>query len=166
MTGAARRQLSLYVPGPAARELEAVRRVVDPVQAGVIPAHVTLCREDELEGLSLPELQSRLSSGRLRCVTLRFGRPQAFFGHGILLACVEGQGEFQKLREQVLGRTDIRTLEAHMTLAHPRNPRAAGNSLAAAAELPEGLSITFDTIRRIEQQAGRPWQVLEQFPLS
>jgi hypothetical protein len=47
-----RRQLSLYVPEPIATRLEAVRRVLDPVQHALIPAHVTLCRDDELEALS------------------------------------------------------------------------------------------------------------------
>lgn len=42
-----REQLSLYVPPPIAAILEGVRRVVDPVQAALIRAHVTLCRESE-----------------------------------------------------------------------------------------------------------------------
>ena len=71
-----RRQLSLYVPPDAARQLEAVRRVLDPVQSRLIPAHVTLCREDELARVSGPELESRLGDARLKPVTLHFGGPE------------------------------------------------------------------------------------------
>jgi 2'-5' RNA ligase len=160
-----RRQLSLYVPSNAAAELEAIRRIVDPVQSHLIPAHVTLCRDDEINHLSLPELRSLFSRGRLKPITLHFGRPEVFLGHGLLLSCIGGQNEFQALREQVLGRTGIRTPEPHITLAHPRNPKATGNSLAIASDLPAGLSITFDTICLIEQEGKEPWQLLQSFHL-
>jgi hypothetical protein len=66
-----RRQLSLYVPRAEGALLEAVRRVLDPVQAGLIPAHVTLCREDELGHVAAMEIEARLRMA----VTLGFGRP-------------------------------------------------------------------------------------------
>jgi 2'-5' RNA ligase len=160
-----RRQLSLYVPGNAAAELEAIRRVVDPVQSGLIPAHVTLCREDEIDRMSLADLEGSWSDGRLKPITLHFGRPEVFSGHGILLNCTAGQDEFQALREQVLGRTGIRTARPHITLAHPRNPKAPGNSLAVASGLRTSIPITFDAICLIEQIGGQPWQVLQSFAL-
>jgi hypothetical protein len=43
-----RKQLSMYDPSGAAQDIEAVRKVVDPIQNSLIPAHITLCREDEL----------------------------------------------------------------------------------------------------------------------
>ncbi len=162
---ATRRQLSLYVPGDAAAEIEAVRRVVDPIQSGLIPAHVTLCREDELRQLSESELLERLANPRLKPVTLRFGRPEGFSGHGILLPCVGGEGEFRSLRERLLGSTEIGKQTPHITLAHPRNPQAEGNSLAGAAGLPEGLVITFPMVRLIEQEGRQPWRVLQSFEL-
>lgn len=160
-----RRQLSLYVPTDAAVEIEAVRRVVDPIQSGLIPAHVTLCREDELGRLSEAELLERLANPRLEPVTLRFGRPEGFSGHGILLPCIGGEEELRGLREQLLGSAEIRRQEPHITLAHPRNPQAAGSSPAAAAALPESLSITFSTVRLIEQEGREPWKVLRSFEL-
>lgn len=158
-----RRQLTLYVPAEAAAELEAMRRVLDPVQSGLIPAHVTLCREDELEQLSFPEL--RRQAGTLGAITLHFGRPEAFHEHGILLPCVGGQDEFHALRRRLLGSSDIRRPEPHITLAHPRNPKAPGSSLATAASLPADLSISFDTIRLIQQEGTARWDVLELFGL-
>jgi|GEM_PF-3988953 len=44
-----RRHLILFVPAGITASIEALRRFVDPVQHSLIPAHVTLCREDELE---------------------------------------------------------------------------------------------------------------------
>ncbi len=70
-----RRQLSLYVPRAEGALLEAVRRVLDPVQAGLIPAHVTLCREDELGQVSAMEIEARLRMAAAEPVTLGFGRP-------------------------------------------------------------------------------------------
>ena len=160
-----RRQLSLYVPSGSAVELEAVRRIVDPVQSGLIPAHVTLCREEELALVSPSELRDRLSDRQLKPIRLYFGQPEVFSGHGILLSCTGGQREFQLLREHILGRTDIGTLQPHITLAHPRNPKAPGNSLANASRLPAPMSITFGTIYLIEQKGHEPWKLLQTFHL-
>ena len=46
----------------------------DPVQAGLIPAHVTLCR-DELGQVSAMEIEARLRMAAAEPVTLGFGRP-------------------------------------------------------------------------------------------
>lgn len=56
-----RRQLTLFVAGGVAADIDNVRQRVDPVQFGLIAAHVTLCREDELAELSERELVRRLS---------------------------------------------------------------------------------------------------------
>jgi hypothetical protein len=83
-----REQLSMYVPSADGVRLESVRKVLDPVQAGLIPAHVTLCREDEIDQLSASEIAARLRSSAVQPVTLCFGRPVIFQGHGVLLPCV------------------------------------------------------------------------------
>jgi 2'-5' RNA ligase len=161
---AIRRQLSLYASGDAARDIEAVRKRVDPTQHRLIPAHVTLCREDELGNLpSLKERLSRLSWPPLR---LRFGRAEAFSGHGLLLPCIGGEEGFHRLREHLLMSTDIRLQKPHLTLAHPRNPKAGGNSMANAASLAAEIEIRFPAIHLIEQEEGQAWKVLEHYRLS
>jgi hypothetical protein len=85
-----RRQLTLFLSGERAAAVEAVRRVVDPVQYRRIPAHVTLCREEELAEFSLAEVEGRLAAGPARRITLDFGRAEHFSGHGIQLRCVAG----------------------------------------------------------------------------
>lgn len=159
-------QLSMYVPEPEAGVLEAVRRKLDPVQSSLIPAHVTLCRENELAFVGPEELNSRLTDAHANSVTLHFGRPEPFHEHGILLPCIAGEQEFRALREQVLGTRAIRLQSPHITLAHPRNPKAAGNSLANANVLPETISVTFTSVKLIEQTGITPWSVLRTFELQ
>jgi 2'-5' RNA ligase len=159
-----RKQLSMYVPPDAGREIEEVRRVLDPIQHSLIPAHITLCREDELTELSA--IQHRLNNNPLPQLTLRFGKPEIFSGHGVLLHCVEGGGAFHALREYLLGSKNIREQMPHITLAHPRNPKAFGNTLQNALPLPENITITFPTIFLIEQAGSAPWQILSTHRLS
>ncbi len=163
----ARRQLSLYVPRAEGVLLEALRRALDPVQAGLIPAHVTLCREDELGQVPAMEIEARLRMAAAEPVTLGFGRPVSFEGHGLLLPCVAGEQAFHQLRIEVLGATAIRRHAPHITLAHPRNPPPAKGSLVDVMGLPENLSFTFVTIFSIEQVgATSPWRVLREFALT
>ncbi len=158
-------QLSMYVPEPEASELESVRRVLDPIQSGLIPAHVTLCREDELTLMDSGELASRLADAHARSVTLHFGRPRAFDEHGVLLPCIAREEDFRSLREQVLGSRNIRYQAPHITLAHPRNPKSAGNCLTNADVLRETISVTFTSVKLIEQVGNTAWRVLKTFEL-
>jgi hypothetical protein len=157
----------MYVPSTGSAQLEALRQVLDPVQAGLIPAHVTLCREDEIGQLSGAELEARLRGSEAQPVALGFGRPVSFDGHGVLLPCVAGEQAFHHLRTQVLGATAIRRHAPHITLAHPRNPPPGKGSIADAVGLPEILSFTFATIVSIEQTGvASPWRVLQSFALT
>jgi hypothetical protein len=116
-----RKQLTLYVPADAAKEIEAVWKIVDPIQSNLIPAHITLCREDELHELST--IKARLAHIPLKPITLRFGKQEIFSGHGLLLNCIDGEGEFRLLWEYLLASKSIKNQRPHITLAHPRNPK-------------------------------------------
>jgi hypothetical protein len=59
----------------------------------------------------------------------------------------------------VLGASTTGNQTPHVTLAHPRNPRAPENELWAAASLPIRLAITFTSVYWIEQDEGAPWRV-------
>jgi hypothetical protein len=161
-----RRQLTLFLAGENAAAVEAVRRVVDPVQYRLIPAHVTLCREEELEGFPFEELEARLAAGPGRRVTLDFGRAESFSDHGLKLRCVAGGGEYQALRQIVLGSKEIARPRPHITLAHPRNPRAPGNSLEAALTLPPRWQVRLSWIHLIEQEGVQPWRRLAMYELQ
>jgi hypothetical protein len=160
-----RRQLTLFVPSPVAAHVESVRRVMDPVQSRLIPAHVTLCRSEELADVASDTLRTRLQEARSEPLTLRFGPPERFEGHGMMLGCTAGDHDFRKLREVLLGSVPERLERAHITLAHPRNPKAPGNLLANASVLEHGITVTFRTLALIEQQESDPWKVLETWEL-
>lgn len=159
---ASRDQLSLFVGGEPGRQLDALRAVLDPVQAGLIPAHVTVCREDELGWLDVAGLTARLHGAAP--LTLKFGEPARFGGHGVLLPCIAGQDGLDALRRQLLGRDDVRPQPAHITLAHPRNPQAAGNH-GSLPQLAGTLALTLTDLRWIRQTAGGPWQTIARFSL-
>lgn len=156
----------MFLPEPEASVLDSVRRVLDPVQSDLIPPHVTLCREDELTSVKAEELKTRLASAHLTSLTLRFGRPELFHEHGVLMPCIGGEQDFRSLREQVLGSCTIRHQVPHITLAHPRNPRSAGNCLANANVLPEVIAVIFTGVKLIEQAGTMPWRVLQTFELG
>jgi len=157
-----RDQFSLFVTGADGERLDRLRRELDPVQAALIPAHLTLCREDELAGLE--GLGARLAAAAP--LRLRFGPPERFDGHGILLRCVEGQTEYDALRRHLLGRPDARHADAHLTLAHPRNPQAAGSRWPIPS-LADGLALTLADLRWIRQTSPQqPWQTLARWTLG
>lgn len=161
-----RHQLSLYVPPPWRDLVDAVRAVVDPEQHRLIPAHVTLCREQDFWSRA----HEATALGSLRqlggfSVTLTFGEPERFHEHGIFMPAVGGVEEFDALRQQVIGveRARARRQVPHLTLAHPRNRRAPGNSLRVAEALAGGIMIPFTRASWIEQVDDEPWRVCEEF---
>ena len=161
-----RLQLSLYVAEPEAQALDALRALLDPVQQALIPAHVTLARDGDINTRSGPDWRERIAALREPALQLRFGTAEPLHEHGIVLRCIDGADRFEALRARVLGPSALR-LEPHITLAHPRNPRAPGNSLASARErLPAGLELRFDSLNLIEQHDGGRWRVLSRAPLK
>lgn len=163
-----RRQLTLFVPPPDGTALDALRTRLDPVQAGLIAAHVTLCREDEIEALDWSPLQERLDSWPFGALALLFGPAERFHGHGLLRPCMAGQEGFQALRRWVLRDDSARVHPAHLTLAHPRNPVAAGNdeaAFAACAKAPP-LKLTLAAATLIEQAGASAWRCLHQRALG
>jgi hypothetical protein len=82
----------------------------------------------------------------------------------LFVSGTEGE-RLDALRRQLLGRRDIRHQSAHLTLAHPRNPKATGNRLPLA-ELGEGLTLTLTDLRWIRQTGVQPWQTLIRCPAA
>lgn len=157
-----RRQLTLFVAEPWRSRLNALRRTLDPVQAGLISAHVTLCREDEIDGWSVAAIFQRVAAWTAGPLRLGFGAPQRVDGHGLLLPCRAGAASFRQLRRWLLQDPQAREHGAHLTLAHPRNPRAIGNTDATLAACPGGLELHFETVALIEQVGSAPWRLLHE----
>ncbi len=161
-----RRQLTLFVPSPQSAILDALRETLDPIQAGLIPAHVTLCREDEFADAEEDALFHRVRTWRDRSLGLTFGPPRRFLGHGVLLPCDGGADVFGELRRWILPARLLRDPEAHLTLAHPRNPRAPGNTDLAVSACPRALRVEFPSVALIEQHGSGPWVTLRSEPLG
>jgi 2'-5' RNA ligase superfamily protein len=161
----ARKQLTHFVPLSASIQLQAARQWLDPVQASLISAHVTLCREDEIADTAGSAFWSRLAAAKAAAVTLGFGPPEAFHGHGILLPCVSGEEDFKALRRFVLDSDRLRYQAPPITLAHPRNPKSPHNTLSDAARFLFETTITFTSVSLIQQTETSPWRVLEQYTL-
>lgn len=161
-----RRQLTLFVAEPEQARWNALRAILDPVQAALIAAHVTLCREDEIGQLDPSAIFRRVRSWPHGPITLQFDRPTRFGGHGVLLPCRHGAAQFQRLRQWLLQDQSAREHGAHLTLAHPRNPKSANNTDAALASCPENLELQFASVALIEQLHQQPWRVLEEAVLG
>jgi 2'-5' RNA ligase len=166
LRSASRRQLALFVPSAAAVALEAIRRRVDPVQHRLIPAHVTLCRDEELADRPIDELCAELAMIRQPPLTLEFGPAETSTGHGVLLPCIAGELAYHELRVALLQSDEIRPYHPHITLAHPRNPHALENVASAYDSLPRLLTIRFERVSLIEQVDGQPWAVMHECNLS
>ena len=157
-----RRQLTLFVDEPWRSRLQDQRLALDPVQASLIAPHVTLCREDEIAQLDWSAVVRRVEAWAHGPLRLSFGAPRRFDGHGVLLPCEQGAAQFQSLRQWLLRDQGARAHQAHLTLAHPRNAMAAGNTEAALAACPQSLELQFGVVSRIEQHGAGPWRVLEE----
>lgn len=160
-------QLTLFVAKEAGRAIETVRHTFNPVQAALIPAHVTLCREDELTDLEMVvDNLSRLSFGP---ITLQLGRAErSAEGKGVLIPAVGGMDAFDGLRRHILaGITDNpRRLSAHITLMHPRNSTCTDALFQQIQDYVFPETITFRTVSLIGQEdLTAKWQVLKEFDL-
>lgn len=156
-----RRQLSLFLPAAQRAIIEPIRRRLDPRQHALIPAHVTLCRGDELA--DWPAVQRRLSSLQAFSLTLRFGTPQALPDGCILLRPMRGAAQYQALRRSLLGPT-APIHGAHLTLLHPRHATATQPDVAELATVLADFVTTFSAIALIEQRDSAPWQLLREYP--
>jgi hypothetical protein len=158
-----RRQLTLWLPETQRLVVESIRLRIDPSQHALIPAHVTLCRDDELPDLG--DLRKRLDGLGRFSLTLKFGGPEVLPDGCVLLRPKSGVEEFQALRKAILGPSSP-SYGPHLTLLHPRNAQGASYELAAITRELQGLSISFRTIALIEQHGSSPWQVQREYPAA
>ncbi|CAN5241134.1 hypothetical protein BH20ACI2_BH20ACI2_12020 [soil metagenome] len=155
-----RRQLTLFLPLAHRVVVDPIRQRLDPLQHAIVPAHVTLCRDEELtpwQGLS----QNLANLGPF-AITLQFGEPQVLSDGCVLLRPSHGAEEYQHLRRSILGPL-AKHHGAHITLLHPRNVAGVTYNLAEINHALIGLTITFRTISLIEQHGAGPWVVRQDY---
>ncbi len=162
-----RQQLTLFVPDAFSGTIELVRSKFNPEQYGLISAHVTLCREDEITAIE--SVINNLKNQNVNQISIHFDKPIRFSeGKGVLLPATNSNKTFKKLREEVLFGIikNPRNHEAHITLMHPRNSTCTDAIFNEIEKLEFPDTITFNEICLIEQEIGKEWKILKRFPLK
>lgn len=152
-----RRQASLYLPdGEDRRRIEILRRRFNPAQAALIPAHVTLCREDEVADWDV--LAARARDLAPITVSLRFG-PPVREGNLVFLPATGPVAQFDTLRAALLaGDRAPRRETPHITLVHPRNGACDDAAFAEIRAATVPFTVAFTAISLIEQRNGGVWR--------
>ncbi len=161
-----RKQLTLFVNDPTG-SIEKIRAECNPEQYHLIPAHITLCREDEIGPITktLDRVQRILLKTPIR---IEFKKAKRFAnGNGVLLPSNGKNSEFVALRKSVLGQT-ILTKEQlpHITLMHPRNSTCTDELFEYIRQQKLPIALEFDKICLIEQKNGGKWTVLNEFYIA
>ncbi|HQW00857.1 MAG: 2'-5' RNA ligase family protein [Saprospiraceae bacterium] len=160
-------QLTLFVDEKQSAAIEHIRQKFNPQQYGLIKAHVTLSREDEIE--SFDNVLYNLTSQVLPKISLCFGRAIRFSdGNGVFLPANENAHSFKALRSQILhGIIETpRNHEPHITLMHPRNSTCTDDIFQQISKVILPAVITFEKISLIEQIGQEPWKIIQEFDLN
>ncbi len=160
LRGPIRRQLTLFLPPEQQAVIEPIRLKLDPRQHAIIQAHVTLCRDEDLD--HWPEHHQHLASLEPFSLTMRFGGPEIMPDGCVLLRPTQGAEQYQTLRQKILG-SSARAHGAHITLLHPRSSNGITYDLENIARATAGLEVTFHTICLIEQLGSSAWRVRQQY---
>jgi hypothetical protein len=166
MTQRRRKQLTLFVGEKHSSVIENVRRTFNPRQHELIPCHVTLCRDEELENVDV--LLQTLERLQHHSLLLKFGDIERFSdGEGVLMPVVHGISEFQSLRNLILQNAvgTIKNLRPHVTLMHPRNSSCTDEVFEHLKNIELPKALEFRTISLIEQVGESKWNILSEFDL-
>jgi 2'-5' RNA ligase len=155
-----RRQLSLFLPVSERAVVESTRRRLDPLQHSIVPAHVTLCRDSEVEPWH--QLRNSLESLTDVDITLSFGSPTRLPDGCVLLPVVGSTSSYDHLRRMILG-DHCKKHTPHITLLHPRNAHGRVDDLLALSTAAFPTRVQFTEISAIEQIDGGVWSVVQRF---
>lgn len=158
-----RRQATLFLQRRS--WVNKIRLELNPAQAKLIDAHVTLCREDEVADWE--ELGRRLKELRPQAITLDFGPPHRD-GDLVYIPCDGSTDAFDDVRITLLGTelADPRKHVPHITLIHPRNGVCSDSDFASIISVFEPFSYTFDEVAFIQQENGGIWDTVQTFRLG
>jgi hypothetical protein len=146
-----RSQASLYLPDLL--PVESLRVRYNPAQALLIPAHVTLCREDEVADWGA--FRARLETLRPFKITLGFGVPVRE-NDFVFLPVREGFDEFHEFRTALLMKEPRKHIP-HVTIIHPRNGTCTDQIFADISLNIQPFQITFREVMLIEQKDDGVW---------
>lgn len=155
--------MTLFINEPNGN-VEKIRAKFNPKQYKLIPAHVTLCREDEIEPIE--KTISRVESITLeKPIRIKFGKVFRFSdGKGVYLSSFGDNKEFKELRKLVLGRNELKKHQVpHITLMHPRNSTCTDEKFERIENYSLPNELELEKISLIEQKNGGKWNVLQEF---
>lgn len=160
-----RKQLTLFVNEPNGN-IEKIRSQFNPKQYHLIPAHVTLCREDEIEPIEIT--MERINSISIKKpIRIEFEKVERFAeGKGVYISAFSNYTEFKELRKLVLGQTKLKKEQVpHITLMHPRNSNCTNEIFEKICKFNLPTRLEFRKISLIEQHNGGIWNVLQEFEI-
>ena len=148
--------------------IEKIRAEFNPVQFKLIPAHVTLCRENEIEHIEkvIENIKSLSLDNPLR---IEFDKVEGFDnGKGLFIPAKKLNDGFIELRKSILkGLIEFPVVHhPHITLMHPRNSTCTDQIFSEIIKYNLPTEFNFDTISLIEQSSGGPWKIKNQFPIT
>lgn len=149
-----RRQASLYLADVP--QLESMRANYNPAQFQLILAHVTLCREDEVEDWDI--LRERLESLCPFEITLGFDAPVRNDDF-VFLPVGEGLQSFHEFRKALLTH-EPRVQNPHVTIIHPRNGICTDQIFEEISQCIFPFQRTFRDVMLIEQIDGGIWHII------
>ncbi len=158
-----RRQLTLFI-SPKSENIERIREAFNPIQFNLIAAHVTLCREDEIEDME--KVVSNINAIQLNvALQINFNAVTRFSeGKGVMIPASEDNKAFNDLRKSILNfGVAPRNHEPHITLMHPRNATCTDTIFEEIQKIKLPATLYFDTIFLIEQKLGGKWKILKEF---
>lgn len=162
-----RKQLTLFITEKHAETIEDIRGKYNPAQYALIKAHVTLCREDEIENIST--IIESLESLSHKSIIINFDKIVRFSnGKGVLISATKINTEYHELREEILKNANakIKFHEPHITLMHPRNSTCTDEIFEKIKKCSFPFALSFEKISLIEQILGQPWKILSEYYLS
>jgi 2'-5' RNA ligase len=162
MEHAMRKQLTLFFYDDV---VEKIRAEFNPIQYELIPAHITLCRDEEIEDIE-KVLENIISINGSVPVRIEFNPPErSESGKGVLIPAKVENPEFHELRKIVLrGLPQVyNAYLPHITLMHPRNSTCTDVIFDRIIQSQLPRELFFDTISLIEQKDGGKWNVVKEF---
>lgn len=164
MKSQTRQQLTLFLPNDQFA-IETIRKKFNPIQQSLIAAHVTLCREDEIDPFEkiVDNLTSLPSIGSIKIFFNTVARFED--GKGVWLPGATNNDAFHNLRRAILRGhiSSPRHLTPHLTLMHPRNSTCTEDIFAQIKNYTLPTVLSFDSVSLIRQEGNELWQTIDQF---
>jgi 8-oxo-dGTP diphosphatase len=156
--------VGLFITGPLAERIGALRWEWDPALASQIAAHVTVAYPSEVPDLDELLRRARQAGSLSPPVRLELVQPMIHDRpeDGVFLNVRDSDGAWRKLRRSITGADT--PAEPHLTLVHPRTSNRGPAAWQALRTLPLSGDLTVPELA-VTAFDSRRWQVVERVPL-